>query len=367
MKTFDRKEQTDLVILDFSKAFDTVPHRKLLHKLNHYGIDGKVNNWIKAFLMDRQQQVMVEGEFSDSCSVDSGVPQGTVLGPLLFLCHINDLPNCVKSTVRLFADDCLLYRTIRTIQDQIQLQNDLKSLEEWASLWGMRFNATKCYLMSIHRSQKPLTYMYTLDNHILEKVTNNPYLGVILSEDLKWATHINKICNKANSTLGFIRRNLKNCDKSFKETAYISLVRSVLDYSSTVWDPHLNKDINRIENIQRKAARFVKSDYKQTSSVTSMMDELGWKPLHERRREQRLTLLFKIVNDLVAIPADHHIRYNNRTSRNRHSKQLKVESANSDIYKNSFFPRTIIDWNNLPQSAIDCDTVENFKRTISRD
>ena len=105
----------------------------------------------------------------------------------------------------------------------------------------------------------------------------------------------------------------------------------------------------------------------QTSSVTSMMDELGWKPLHERTREQRLTLLFKIVNDLVAIPADQHIRYNNRTSRNRHSKQLKVESANTDIYKNSFFPRTIIDWNNLPQSAIDCDTVENFKRTISRD
>ena len=141
----------------------------------------------------------------------------------------------------------------------------------------------------------------------------------------------------------------------------------MLDYSSTVWDPHPNKDINRIENIQRKAARFVKSDYKQTSSVTSMMDELGWKPLHERRREQRLTPLFKIVNDLVAIPADQHIRYNNRTSRNRHSKQVKVESANSDIYKNSFFPRTIIDCNNLPQSAIDCDTVENFKRTISRD
>ena len=221
--------------------------------------------------------------------------------------------------------------------------------------------------MSIHRSQKPLTYIYTLYNHILEKVTNNPYLEVILSEDLKWATHINKICNKANSTLGFFRRNLKNCDKSFKETAYISLVRSVLDYSSTVWDPHLNKDITRIENIQRRAARFMFSDYKQTSSVTSMMDELGWKPLHERRREQRLTLLFKIVNDLVAIPADQHIRYNNRTSRNRHSKQLKVESSNSDIYKNSFFPRTIIDWNNLPQSVIDCDTVENFKRSISRD
>ena len=104
----------------------------------------------------------------------------------------------------------------------------------------------------------------------ITKVNNNPYLGVIISDDLKWAPHINKICNRANFTLGFIRRNLKNCDKKFKETAYISLVRSVLDYSSTIWDPHLQQDIDRIENIQRRAARFVQSDYKRTSSVTSM-------------------------------------------------------------------------------------------------
>ena len=123
-----------------------------------------------------RQQVIVEDEFSDSCLVDSGVPQGTLLGALLFLCHINDLPSWVKSTVRLFADDCLLYRTIKTIQDQIQLHKDLESLGKWASLWGMRFNASKCYIMSIHRSQKPLTYTYTLDNHILEKVNKNPYL-----------------------------------------------------------------------------------------------------------------------------------------------------------------------------------------------
>ena len=175
--TYDRKIQTDMVILDFSKTFDTVPHRKLLHKLQNYGISGKTHSWIKSFLTEREQRVVVDGESSSSCRVESGVPQGTVLGPLLmlFLCHINDLPQCVKSQVRLFADDCLLYRPIRTISDQLQLQQDLKELEKWAATWGMPFNATKCYLMSISRSKTPLHYRYTLNGHILEQVKDNPY------------------------------------------------------------------------------------------------------------------------------------------------------------------------------------------------
>ena len=114
---------------------------------------------------------------SDSCSVDSGVPQGTVLGPLLFLCLTNDLPNCVKSKVRLFADDCLLYTSIKTIQDQIQLQEGLKAVECWVNKWGMRFNASKCYIMSIHRKKFPRIYRYSLNNYILEQVNENPYLG----------------------------------------------------------------------------------------------------------------------------------------------------------------------------------------------
>ena len=175
------------------------------------------------------------------------VPQGTVLGPLLFLCHINDLPQCVKSQVRLFADDCLLYRPIRTISDQLQLQQDLKELEKWANAWGMRFNATKCYLMSISRIKTPLHYRYTLNGHILEQVKDNPYLGITISEDLKWSTHINKIANQGSSILGFIRRNLKYCYMSLRETAYISLVRSILEYSAVVWDPHLTKDSDQLE------------------------------------------------------------------------------------------------------------------------
>ena len=131
--------------------------------------------WIESFLMKRK----LEGECSDSCSFDSGVPQGTVLGPLLFLCHINNLSTCVKSKVRLFADDCLftlLYTTVKTIKDQIQLQEDLKSLEVWADKWGMRFNASKCYIMSIHKARILLLYHYPLNNHILEQVNENPYL-----------------------------------------------------------------------------------------------------------------------------------------------------------------------------------------------
>ena len=268
-----------------------------------------------------------------------------------------------------FADDCLLYRSIKTLQDQIELQKDLASLEKWAQDWGMRFNATKCYLMSIHRAKNPLTYHYNLDNHVLEQVSDNPYLGVQISDNLKWSTHINKIVNKANSTLGFIRRNLKHCNSKLKESAYISLVRSVMDYASCVWDPHLQKDIDKIEGIQRRAARFVCNDYGRRSSVTDMMSRLNWTPLSDRRREQRLILLFKIINGLVAIPADDYIVFNQRRTRTSNCKSIKVQTCNTDIYKNSFFPRTINDWNELSDNTVNCNSVEGFKEALlkSRD
>ena len=164
------------------------------------------------------------------CSVDSGVPQGSVLGPLLFLCHINDLPQRVTSKVRLFADDCLLYKPIHSPHDQLLLQQDLAALETWAEVWGMRFNVSKCYFMSIHGSKHPYSSYYKLDNHILEQVEENPYLGLTIHKSLKWASHINKISNKANSVLGFIKRNLKHTNRDLRELAYTSLVRSILDY-----------------------------------------------------------------------------------------------------------------------------------------
>ena len=139
----DASLQVDIAILDFSKAFDTVPHDKLLHKLDAYGIKGRLHKWLSSFLQGRQMNIVVEREHSESAPVESGVPQGKVLGPLMFLCYINDLPDTVKCQVQLFADDCLLYRQIKSQNDHTTLQNDLNELEKWATKWGMRFNAKK--------------------------------------------------------------------------------------------------------------------------------------------------------------------------------------------------------------------------------
>ena len=171
----------------------------MLGKLSFYVIKGPLLNWIAAFLKDIHQCVVVEGMTSCPEPVDSGVPQASVLGPLLFILHLIDLPKVVTSQVRLFADDCLLYRPIRSVVDQEGFQCDLKALELWASTWGMKFNAKKCYLINITRTRNHLTHNYSLNNHILPTVTREKYLGITISND--WSCHINTITNKTNVTI----------------------------------------------------------------------------------------------------------------------------------------------------------------------
>ena len=151
----DTKVQVNVLVLDFSKAFDTVPRDHLMGKLEHYGISGPILNWINVFMKIREQRVQVDGAFSSSTSVDSGVPKGTALGPLLFLLHINDLPQVVSSQVRLFADDCLLYRGIRCREDQLALQRDLTTHSKWGDTWGMKFSAANCKLC-VSPAHRPL-------------------------------------------------------------------------------------------------------------------------------------------------------------------------------------------------------------------
>ena len=362
LSSYDQKHQVDLAILDFSKAFDTVPHNRLLYKLSHYGITGNTLNWIQAFLTNRSQTVVVEGETSEDVRVESGVPQGTVLGPLLFLIFINDLPQNVQSQVRLFADDCLLYRPIKSMEDQQQLQEDLTSLESWATLWGMKFNPSKCYIMRISRSKQPMEHYYTLNDHVLEQVSENPYLGVLISEDLKWTKHINKTCKRATSVLSFLRRNLKGCPTDLKLTAYKSLIRSTLEYASTVWDPHLVKDTKALEAVQRKSARFIMNDYTRDSSVTTMLHSLDLPSLADRRKDARLIMLYKIINDLIAIKPTEYLIPNTRQTRSTHG--YIQQRCNTTALQHSFFPRTVKDWNAIPSETKIATDIETFKSRL---
>ncbi|KAI8514938.1 hypothetical protein Bbelb_075290 [Branchiostoma belcheri] len=181
------KRQVDLAILDFTKAFDKVPHGRLILKLEYYGIQGPTLNWLKAFLTNREQTVVVEGKASAPVKVASGVPQGTVLGPLLFLLYINDLPDQLDSNVRLFADDCLLYVELSTQTDSQLLQKDLNTLEEWQSKWLMQFNPEKCYIMHITNKRTPHATSYQFCGQALATTKIHPYLGVTLTSGLKWA------------------------------------------------------------------------------------------------------------------------------------------------------------------------------------
>ena len=209
-KTIDDRGQTDDILLDFSKAFDKVPHARLLHKIHHYGIRSNIHQWITNFLREREQQVVLEGYKSRKSPVESGVPQGSVLGPLLFLLYINDLPDYIDhgSTARLFADDCVLYRTIRSVDDAQKLQKDLEALQRWEKDWLMEFHPQKCQVLHITNRRSPLREPYNIHGHVLEEVDSAKYLGVNIHRTLNWNTHINAVAKKANATRSFLQRNI---------------------------------------------------------------------------------------------------------------------------------------------------------------
>ena len=358
-------KQTDLILLDFSKAFDKVSHNKLIYKLHQLGVRGRNLAWIRGFLSDRSQRVVVDGEFSSSIPVTSGVPQGSVLGPILFLAYINDLPEQVKSQVRLFADDTVVYITMDKQDSPAVLQGDLKQLELWETLWDMEFNPGKCQVIHVTTSRYPLRTDYVLHGQVLETTTSARYLGVDISDNLNWSDHINRVTSKASSSLGFIRRNIPTRHQQLRSAAYKAVVRPQLEYAASVWDPHTVIHINQIERVQRRAARWVMSDFQRTSSVTTMLNTLGWRNLAQRRADSRLVLMYKIVNGLVAIPQTQLVRPH-RISRNSHPFAFRQIQTTKNVYKYSFFPLTIVQWNKLPSSVVSLPNIEQFKGEVSK-
>ena len=355
--------RTDVAIFDFSKAFDSVPHRRLLSKIESYGIRGTTLAWIRSFLSNRVQRVVINGSQSSWLPVISGVPQGTVLGPLLFLLYINDITTNIQSEIRLFADDCILYRTIQSDADVVTLQDDINTMLAWSHTWQMSFNAAKCHILSICRQHKKPLLQYKLGPDQLSNVDSYPYLGVTISADLRWHHHVDDVCFRASRTLNFLRRNIYRCSPEAKALAYTSLVRPHLEYASAAWDPYTAIDINKLEMVQRRAARFAKSDYRHTSSVTGFLNELDWDQLSLRRKHARLTTLYKAIHSLTAIPTGKLLRPT-RFSRSSNEHSFIGLSSRIDTYKYSFFPRTIIDWNVLPEAVQSKTSVDSFRYAL---
>ena len=345
--------QIDVFLLDLEKAFDTVPHELLKSKLHRYGVDKDTLMWIDRFLYQRKQQVRVDSKYSEWADVKSGVPQGTVLGPLLFSIYMNDIVDCVNSEIRLFADDCVCYRIIKQKTDCDILQNDISKLESWANTWEMRFQPAKCSILQLTRNKtRKIDANYMLKQTLLEKVKTTKYLGVNLSCDLKWNTHVQKTCAKANSVLNLLRRNFHKCSQKSKEQAYNSLVRPILEYASAIWDPYQESLQADIEKVHRRAARFVTNNYKyEPGTVTDIMNSLKWKTLHRRREENSLVLFYKGLKGKAAIPV-HDLQEHYSRGRNQREMTFNVPYARTESYMSSFLPKTIRLWNGLPQNLI---------------
>ena len=219
-------KQTDLIIMDFAKAFDKVPHRRLAYKLEYCGSRNDILQWITTWLSGRTQKVVIDGISSDPAPVLSGVLKGSILGPILFLIFINDLPNNIHSTIGLFADDCVIYRNIRSSKSQQILQEYWNKLAQREEAWLMKFNFAKGHSMRVTKYPLPkqIIHEYSLHNQVLENVPSAKYLRITTKDDLDWGQYINSVTSKATKTLGFLRRNLTLAPKETKVFAYQALV-----------------------------------------------------------------------------------------------------------------------------------------------
>ena len=346
----DSGKEVDPIILDFSKAFDKVNHAKLLMKLYSIGANKQVTNWVRSFLEGRTQEVVVDGCLSSTCDVSSGVPQGSVIGPTLFLIYINDLADCVNSGIRLFADDTVIYNIT---DNRNQLQDDLLSLELWESSNDMEFNPHKCEHIRFSRKRKKATTNdYSLHATSVPKANTIKYLGVKLEPNLKWNTNTDFITNKASTKLGFVRRTIPPSQQQLRDKAYKQIVRPVLEYSSTVWDSSLTcSQEQQLEAVQRRAARTV-HNIKRTDRVTSttaLINSLEWDLLATRRERRRICMFRAMHYNEVATKISDFLSPFVPTAgySRRHSHQYTIPHCKSKHHQNSYFVSTGKVWNNL--------------------
>ena len=348
-KSAEATKSTHAVTLDFKKAFDKVPHDLLMEKVrNISNLHPILINWIQDFLTNRKQRVIRKGASSGERQVTSGVPQGSVLGPTLFLIYINDLPTAVSCQVSLYADDTLLYQEVTSENDVRTFQSNIDAVHKWSKRWHMPFNETKCQAMSFGGDD--LKPPYRLGDVLLTWVSETKYLGVTIQSDLKFDKHIAEKTQKARKILGAIKHTLFDAPKDARLLAYTSLCRPILEYADTVWDPTNKQTMHSIEMIQNNAVRYIER-LKGRESVSEARDRLQLKSLADRRKDHRLSLLFKILEHEdrhSALSSSYDELIGDRagmtmTTRAASGNQPTSIFASSQAYHNSFLPRTIRD------------------------
>ena len=284
--------------MDFRKAFDTVPHQRLLSKLKQYNVNGPILNWINSFLSDRSQFVKINNSVSDPLKVTSGVPQGSVLGPTLFIYFINDLPNVVNnSNVKIFADDTKVYNKIDNSDNVKYLQNAIDELYLWTQKWLLMFNKEKCKILHLGKNNKKNEYFIGSDNDRIKLDTTDleKDLGIHIDPDLNFKKHIKNIVKKASYSKYKTLKNFTYRSPSVLIPLFKTLIRPILEYGNSIWFNGLKKYMTKVENIQRKYTKHVKG--LSTLSYEQRLHKLKLPSLEYRILRGDMIQVFKIAHN----------------------------------------------------------------------
>jgi hypothetical protein len=361
------KKHVNSVYIDYQKAFDSVSHPKLLTKLRGYGIDYELFAWIGDFLRNRTQCVVIDDAFSDPVSVISGVPQGSVLGPLLFLLYINDMPDCLgnDTSVKLYADDAKLY----IIQDKgasiDNFQASLTKFEEWSAKWQLRIAFSKCFSLSIGFGN--VHAALTLGDKALDEVCSVRDLGITVCNDLKPSKYCTEIAAKALARLALLFRVFRTKNKEVLIRAFTTYVRPLVEYETSVWSPYYKKDIERIEQVQRVFTRrlYRRCGWKKPDYMLRLKN-LGLDSLESRRVKNDLVMCYKIVTNKVDIDHDEFFSFADYVKTRSNGCKLRIaENPRVDVRKFFFSVRVCKPWNTLDSSIVSSSSVASFSSKLT--
>ena len=356
----DEGSPVDIVYLDFAKAFDKVPYQRLFKKLEAHGVSGFILNWIKDWLSSRRQKVCIGHADSEWRPVTSGVPQGSVLGPVLFLVYINDLDNNLISKIGKFADDTKLCKSINNLDDMKDLQNDLDSLHEWSVRWQMTFNTDKCIVMHVG-SNNPKN-KYVLGNQELKSSDKEKDLGVLMDSSLKFSEQCKAAVKSANRNLGLIKRTVKSRSKEVIVKLYKALVRPKLEYCVQAWRPFLRKDIDSLERIQRRATKMITGC--KNLSYESRLRKLNLISLEKRRTRGDLIQVFKLIKGIDKVDYTNFFQLSDDSRTRGHKFKIIKLRSRLEIRRNFFTQRIVSEWNGLPSFVVEAETVNSFKNRL---